>query len=156
VSRIGYEDAGAPQVATGLMVRANNEDAREFALRPRGGLQADSREPADFLDPFLELVHEQQAALGRFNRLERVGGCEPGQSGGLLVDARIVFHGTGAEGVKSLVDTVIEAGEARKMSNDIHFRDFRKWKIGTQEAVWQRAQGNIWAGECYSAAPWGG
>src|ERR1700719_657259 len=41
-----------------------------------------------------------------------------------FVDARIVFHGAGAEGIHAEVDRVVPRREAREVANDFDFADF--------------------------------
>ena len=44
----------------------------------------------------------------------------------LLVDARIVFHGAGAQRIQAQIDRVVVRRQAREVANRFHFADFGK------------------------------
>ena len=51
---------------------------------PAAGCRADSGESGDLLEPFLQLIHQRQIPLHRFDRLERMSEGKSGQIGQYL------------------------------------------------------------------------
>ena len=106
--------------------RANQQDAREFAVRARRRLQRDGVHAGDFGEHLFERRHHFHDSLRQRFRLI---GMRPGQAldaRHLLVDARVVFHGAGAERIKAQIDGVVLRREAREMADGFHFADFRE------------------------------
>jgi hypothetical protein len=67
--------------------------------------------------------HFQDSLRERFGLI----GMRPGESFDarhLLVHARIVFHGAGAERIEAEIDGVVLRGEAREVADGFHFADF--------------------------------
>ncbi len=84
-------DAALLALAVALVVGADNQDTREFAVRARRRLQGDGVHPGNLGEVVLKVIEELERALHRV----RVGvGVQVGeQFGGLFVDLGVVFHG---------------------------------------------------------------
>ena len=67
-----------------------------------------------------------QTSLDSGIRLKRMHGSEPRQGRHLLIDSRIVFHGTASERIKAVVDTEIHARQAGIMTHGIRFAHLRE------------------------------
>ena len=106
--------------------RADQQDARELAMRAGGRLQRDRVHAGDLGQHPSRAPPSSPGALR-----ERFGliGMRPRQAldaRHLLIDARVVLHGAGAERIEAEVDRVILRGEAREVANGVHFAHFRK------------------------------
>ncbi len=114
------------RIALLLQVRANQQQPGELALRAGGRLQGDGVHAGDFEKALLEQAKDFEAALGKLLRLIRMLGGDAVESRHEFVDPRIVFHGTGAEGIHAEVDGVVPGRKAREVANDFDFAYFRE------------------------------
>ena len=131
-------------VALFFEVGANQQQAGEFALRARGGLQSDGVHAGDFEEALLQKTQDFQAALRELLRLQRVLGRDAVEACDEFIYARVVFHGAGTERIHAEVDRVIPRGEAREMAEDFDFADF--WETLDAFGAQTRAQGFRWIG----------
>ena len=122
VGRVRDQDRRA-RVAGLRERRADHEDARQFALRARGGLESHPRKAGQFDQSLLELPHQLERALRHGLGRERVPRREARQPRHLLVDARVVLHGAGAERVHVLIDREVQARESREVTRDLDLGD---------------------------------
>ncbi len=114
------------RIALLLQVRADQQEAGEFALRARGGLQGDGVHAGDFEQALLEKAQDFEAALRKLLRLVRMLGGDAVEPGDEFIDARVVLHGAGTERIHAEVDRVVPGGEAREVADDFDFADFRE------------------------------
>ena len=117
------------------VVGADDQHAGQLALGAGSRLQGDAGKAADLLQPFLQLVHQQQAALHGLDRLERVQPGEAGQAGGLLVDLGVVLHRAGAERVDARVDAVVQLRQAGEVADHIHLGQFGQRQVLARQAL---------------------
>src|SRR5579864_1721556 len=100
VRRVRYQNVLA-RLADVVEVGANHQQAGEFTLRARRRLERDGVEPGDFHEAARRLSENSEASLGK--RLWRVRMVRR-QTRELrygFVDARVVFHGAGAQRIDS-------------------------------------------------------
>ena len=95
--RVGHDHLVPLGVAARAVVRPDDEDARELAMRSRGGLERGRMHAPDLGEHRLELPHQLEGALGKRVGRERMQPRETGQPCSGLVDARVVLHGARAE-----------------------------------------------------------
>ena len=65
-----------------------------------------------------------EAALGKLLRLIGMLGGDAVEARDEFVDARVVFHGAGAQRIHAEIDGVIPGGEAREVAHHFDFADF--------------------------------
>ena len=75
---------------------------------------------------------ELERALHRFLGLEGVYLGQAGQGGHLVVDLRVVLHGTAAERVEVVVDGEVVVAELREVADDLAFGDLRHVEVVTE------------------------
>ena len=141
VGGIGHQDAGAPLLAVVGQIGLDDEHARELALGAGGGRQAHGVEAGDLRQAALEVVHQGQRALGRLDRLQRVGLGEAGQAGEVFVHLRVVLHGAAAQGIEAGVDAVVEAAEGHEVADQVHLAQLGQVEVATQDVG--RRQGRL-------------
>src|SRR5207247_6089029 len=90
------------------------------------GLERDRREAGDLGQSVLELGAEPERALGALLILKRVQVTEAGECGEPLVDARVVLHRAGAEGVEARVDAEVACRELGEVAHEIRLRQLRQ------------------------------
>ena len=92
-------------------------------------------------DSFERPHHLQDALRERFGLI----GMRPRQAFDarhLLVHARIVLHGAGAERIQAQIDGVVLRGEAREVADGLHFADFGKaFDFGARVCGAERGRG---------------
>ncbi len=115
------------RIALRLKQRADQQDAGEFAVRAGGGLQRDGVHAGDFGEHALPAfaMTSQNALRERFG-LIRMRPRQAFDARHLLIHARVVLHGAGAERIEAQIDGVVPGGEAREVADDFHFADFRE------------------------------
>ena len=74
----------------------------------------------------LQLIDDLQCTLRVPFFSERMKIGEARDARHALVQARIVFHRAGAERIHAEIDRVIPLRHANKVSNNVHFADFRQ------------------------------
>ena len=137
-----------------MVVGAHDQHAGQLAVGASGRLQGHPREAADLFEHFLQRVHQQQVALHRLERLERVGEGEARQAGGIFIHARVVLHGARAERIEAAVDAVVQLREVGKVADDAHFRYFGEVEVITQQVRGQRIGAwNVRLREAHTGAP---
>ena len=117
---VGHDDVLAG-VAAGGVIRADEQDAGEFAVGAGGGLEGDGVHAGDFEEALAEGVHDLERALREGFGLVGMGFGDAFEARDELVDARVVLHGATAEGVHAEVDGVVPGGEAREVADDFDF-----------------------------------
>ena len=101
-----HQDALA-RIALGQQRGADGHDAAQLAMRAGGRRHRDRRHVGQRLQPVRQLVDQLQRALHGGDRLHRMQIADAGQPRHLLVEARIVLHGAGAERIDAHVDGVV-------------------------------------------------
>ena len=109
-----------------LQIRANHQEAGQFALRARGRLQSGGVHAGDREQALLQIVKNPQAALRKFRGLFGMLGREPIEPRDEFVHARVVLHSAGAERIHPQIDGVIPGGKPREVADDFDFADFRE------------------------------
>ncbi len=102
-----------------LVVGAREQHARELAVRARGGLQADVRQPRDLRERALEVPHQLQRALRALGVLQRVQARVARQRGDALVQAGVVLHRARPQRVEARVEVEVALGEAHVVAHDL-------------------------------------
>jgi hypothetical protein len=124
VRRVGHDDLPALLVLPPLCeVRVHEHQTRELALRSGCGLQRDRIEATDLGEDLLQAPHELERTLRPLLLLERVKSREAGQTDDHLVDARVVLHRAGAEGIEAGVDAEVAGRELREVAHELRLRD---------------------------------
>ncbi len=126
VRGVGYQNFFARVSLRVFEVRANEQQAGEFALRARRRFQRARIHARNFDEAILEQLQNFQAALRKFLRLVGMLGGDAVQAGDEFIHARIVFHGAGAERVHAEIDGVIPGGEPREVADHFDLADFGK------------------------------
>ena len=106
VGRVGDEDLGPFAVLSALVVGLDEEKPGKFTVSPRRGLEGHAVHTGDLAQVFLRQVQHLHASLHRVLSLERMDIGKSGKGGHRLVDPGIVFHCTGAQGIKAVIDPV--------------------------------------------------
>ena len=91
-----------------------------------GGDQCEVGEAGEDAQRLLQSFDNLQVPLDKPVGGVGVGEKHPTQGGDLLVDLRVVLHRTGAEGVKTFVQGVVQVRELGVVADDLHLRDLRK------------------------------
>jgi hypothetical protein len=107
VRGVGDEHPQAARLGAVAVVGADHQRAGQLAVRAGRRLERNGRQSADLAQPFLQEVHQRQAALDGLRILQRVGEGEPRKARGVLVDFRVVFHRARAQRVETLIHRVI-------------------------------------------------
>ena len=103
-----------------LEQRADHQDAGELAVRARGRLQRDRVHAGDFGEHLFERRHHFHDSLRERFGLIRMRPRQPVDARYLLVHARVVLHGAGAERIEAKIDGVVLSGEAREVADGFH------------------------------------
>ncbi len=127
------------RVALRLVPGADQQDSGELAMRASRRLKGDRVHAGDFDEAALQQVDHFQNPLR-----QRVGpvGMRLGEAldaGHVLVHARVVLHGAGAERIHAQVDGVVPGREARKVADDLDLAQLRE--LGAQRTVGFAQQG---------------
>ncbi len=122
---VGDEDFAAG-IALGLVPGANQKDAGELAVGAGGGLEGDRVHAGDVEEAALEQAEDFENALGERVGTVGVGFGEAFDAGDQLVNAGVVLHGAGAEGVHAEIYGVVPGGEAGEVANDLDLAQFRQ------------------------------
>ena len=123
VRRVGNQNFLA-RVAVFLVIGADQEEACQFAVRASSGLQRDRVHAGDFEEALFEELQNFQAALRKLLRLIGMLGGDAVEASDEFVDARVVFHGAGAQRIHAEVDGVVPGRETREVANDFDLADF--------------------------------
>ena len=123
VRGVGDEDVLA-RVAALRERLVHHQDAGQLAMCAGHRLQRHARHAEDFLQRLLERPQQLEIPLHLMLRLERMRLRESPRARDLFVDARVVFHRAGAEGIQALIDREVELRQACEVADDVDFRDF--------------------------------
>ena len=129
VGTVGDQHDLALVMTLRLMPGHDGLDSAEFAMRTRGGRQRAGIHAADPFQHALQLIHEQQRALDRFDRLQRMDVDKAVQPAEFFTDLRVVFHGAGAERVETVVQRVIQLGEVGEVTHHVRFGKLRQRQL---------------------------
>ena len=91
----------------GIVMGANQQQARQFAVSAGGGLQGDRIHAGDFGQTIAERLDDPESALRNLLRLIRMAignAIEPRYH---FVHTRVVLHGAGAERIHAEIDGVV-------------------------------------------------
>ncbi len=117
VRRVRNENLAAG-IALRLVPCAREQDAGEFAMRAGSRLQRDRVHAGDIEQAALQQIEDFKDALReRF----RAVGMRFGQALDArdeFVDARVVFHGAGAERIHAEIDGIVPGGKAREVADN--------------------------------------
>ncbi len=111
-------------IAAGFEAGAHHQDAGQLALGSGGGLQRDGIHAGNLQQRLAELLHDAQGSAGERLGLQRVPVSQPFQPRDELIDARVVLHRAGTQGIESAVDAVVPGAQARIVADDFQFTDF--------------------------------
>ena len=119
MGRVGHDDLGALVVAPGIVILLDQQDAGELAVGSGGRLEGHAVHAGDLAQVLLRgvqhMAHTRQGLPGG----QGVAAGEARQSCHLLVDAGIVLHGAGAQGVEAAVDAVYLVAQLRIVAGDV-------------------------------------
>ncbi len=101
------EDHLGPLLPAVPAVRLGQEEARVFALSPRGGLQRDGVHARDRREHPLEFVEEAQGTLDRGLVLIRMDPRDGREGREFFCELRIEFHRARSERIEARVDSEV-------------------------------------------------
>ena len=127
VSGVGHDDPSALLVLSAVgEVRVHEHEARQLALRAGRGLERHRVQAADLREDLLEPPHELERSLRAVLVLQRVKVGEARVADHDLVDARVVLHRAGAEGVEAGVDAEVASRQLGEVTHELELGRFRK------------------------------
>ena len=122
VRRVGDDDlARRPPVR--LVIGADKQQPREFAVGAGRRLQGRLAKAGDLGEPALERVHQLQRPLHQRLGLVGVQAAEAFQGGDALVDLGVVLHRAGAQRIRAAVDAVVESRKLGEVAHELQLRD---------------------------------
>jgi hypothetical protein len=104
-------------------VRAHQEQARQLALRPGGGLEGDRGQAGDLGEDSLQAPHQLEGSLRALLFLQRMEILEAGQVDDPLVHARVVLHRAGPERIEAGVNAERPRREVREVADQLGLGD---------------------------------
>ena len=129
------------RVALSLQRGPNGHQTAEFTMGAGGRRHGNRRHAGQFYQPFRQGIDQFQGALHGFHRLQRMQVGETRQPRHFLVQARIVLHGAGAQGVEPRINGKIIARQTYKVAHDLRFRKAGQTDgraaFQTAQAVWR-------------------
>ena len=139
------------RIALRLKQRADQQNTGELAMRARRRLQRDCVHAGDLSQDLLKRPHDFENTLRERFRLIGMRPRQAFDARYLLIHARIVFHGAGAQRIQAQIDGVVVGREAREMANRFHFAHFGKAfdfgaRVGCAEHCRGVHRGNIQGG----------
>ena len=123
--RIGHQNPFA-RIALGFEQRPHQQDAGQFPMRARRGLQRNRVQPRDLAQRVFQMRHHFHGALRQTLRLVRMRPRQTFQPRHRFIDARVVLHRAGTQRVHAEIDRIVPRGKPREVANHFHFADFRK------------------------------
>ena len=139
----------------GFVILLDQQYAGEFSMGAGGRLKGHVRHAGDFAQILLGGIQNLPAALRRMLRRQRMDSGKAGQRSHFLIDAGIVFHGTGAQRIKAAVHAVNLPAQLAVMAGNLAFAHFRQpGSVGPLQAFRQRHLLHITGGQ-YGTAPAG-
>ena len=126
VSGIRYNDFGAFHIAPGFVVCLNQQQPGIIAVGACRGLECHLVHACNLTEQFLCLYQHFQASLDCFFRLQGMDACKARKGCHLFIQLWIIFHGTGAQRIKSVIYTMCTFHQFCIMSGDINFSHLRK------------------------------
>ena len=125
---VRHEDFRALQVAIFFMVGTHHHQPCPFAVCSGCRLQGNAVHAGDDRQIFLQFMHQLQCALDGLDWLIRVDVGETVQTGGHLIDFRVVFHRAGSQRIKAVFHAEVVLGKVGVMAHQLQFADF--WQSG--------------------------
>ncbi len=110
-------------LAAMLQRRADRHHAAELAMGAGAGRHGDGRHAGPGLQPMGEAVDQLERALDGGDRLQGMQIGQARQPRHLLVEARVVLHGAGAERIEPRVDRVVLLAEPRVVPHHLGLRE---------------------------------
>ena len=109
-------------IPAALVPGTNQQKSRKFAVGAGRRLERHAVHSCYLTEYFLRSLQDLQGALNGGFRLQRMNSRKSGESGDLIIDLWIVFHGAGTQGIAAVVDTVGRFGQLRIMAAYVIFR----------------------------------
>ena len=106
VGGVRHDDLGAGRIATVGMVSLDEKNAGKLAMGAGGGLEGDGVHAEDLSQLTSQKMQRLQRALHGLDGLQGMDGGKAGQSCHLFIDLGVVFHGAGAQRIKTVIDAV--------------------------------------------------
>ena len=144
VGGVRDDDLGTGGIPPVEVVGPDQQQAGVLAMGAGGGLQGHGVHARDFLQQVGGLIHHFQAALDGFFGLQGVDTGEARQSRQFLMDAGVILHGAGAQGVEAVIDAVGLLGQFGVMALHVDFRQLGQLGRGTAQEF--RRQGVLRGG----------
>ncbi|MEI2803083.1 MAG: hypothetical protein V9E84_05110 [Trichococcus flocculiformis] len=127
VGTVRHENFRALEVAILFMVSPHHHQSGPFAVRSGCRLQRNTVHAGDDSQIFLQLIHQLQGALDGLDWLIGMDIGETVQTGGHLIDFRVVFHRAGPQRIKAVFHAEIVLGKVGVMAHQLQFADFRQF-----------------------------
>ena len=126
VGAVGHDDLGALVVAPGIVVLLDQQHTGELAVSTGGRLEGHVVHAGDLAQVGLGGVQHLLHALLVGGGRERMDGGKALQRSHLLVDAGVILHGAGAQGIKAAVDAVHLLAKLGIVAGDIGLAHLRQ------------------------------
>ena len=140
VGAVGDDDLGALVVAAGVMILLDEQHTGELTVGAGGGLERHVVHAGDLAEILRRGVQHLLHTVQILRRRQGVYVGKAGQRRHLLVNAGIVLHGAGAEGVEAAVHAVYLLAKLGIVAGDIRFAHLRQ--EGLRLAPQGRGQGD--------------
>ena len=126
VGAVGHDDLGALFIAPGIVILLDKQHAGKLAVGAGGGLEGHIVHAGNLAEIFgggiQHLLHTLAVLGGRKGMHPR----KAGQGCHFLVNAGIIFHGAGAQGVEPAVYAVDLLAQLRIVAGDVRLAHFRQ------------------------------
>ena len=130
VGGIGHDDLAALRIAPAGVILLDEQHAGKLPVGAGGGLEGHALHAGDLAEIFRRGVQHLPAAGGVLLPGQGMDAGEARQGGHVLIDAGIVLHGAGAQGVEAAVHAVDPVVELGIVPGQIHLAEFRQRRGG--------------------------
>ena len=129
MGRIRNDDLLTLQVTPRTMIVVDGHQTCQFTMRPCIGLEGEMSQSRQRTERLVEHDDQSLGTEDGLFRLQRVQILESRQGSDLLVDLWIVLHRTGAQRVKTRIDTEVIIREVRVVTHHRQLVAFRQGSI---------------------------
>ena len=129
MGRIRNDDLLTLQVTPRTMIVVDGHQTCQFTMRPCIGFEGEMSQSRQRTERLVEHDDQSLGTEDGLFRLQRVQILEGRQGSNLLVDLWIVLHRTGAQRVKTRIDTKVIIREVRIMAHHRQLIAFRQGSI---------------------------
>ncbi len=140
-----------------VVVRLDNHQAGDLAVRARRWLQRHPLHPGDLGQIAFQFIEQLDRALGHALVLQRMNPREARQARHFFVHLGVVFHRAGAQGIEVGIHAKVALREMGEVAHHLDLADLWQWRwLGAQHILWdklvQRLRRHIHRGQQRGAA----